>query len=257
MSKRFTDSEKWKDDWFDGLSNCLKLFWIYLCDNCDHAGIWKYNKKLVEYHIGELDWEEIEKTFNGRIVKLENGKWFLPKFIKFQYPKGLSPKLDAHVSVIKILNDNNLSKYVSLMYQSQINDESKKDKRDLKETSKRSERPSQDMDMVMDKVMDKEGECEGEMPSANSISEANPSRPKLEDIKAYAFQIGFVGFDVIDFMNYYDSVGWKKNGSEIVDWSALVRAWKKREGTFARASPKKAEFDYAAAVAEAAKHRKK
>jgi len=39
MAKRFTDTEKWNEDWFLEIINPHKLFWIYICDNCNHAGI--------------------------------------------------------------------------------------------------------------------------------------------------------------------------------------------------------------------------
>jgi uncharacterized phage protein (TIGR02220 family) len=144
MTKRFTECEKWDDEWFDGLSNEMKLFWLYLCDNCNHAGIWKVNKRLVEYHIKGLCWENIEKEFNGRILPINNEKWFIKKFIDFQYPRGLSKHFDSHRSVINILNQHNLSSYVSFMSKSR-----------MKEVSMIHESCNKDKDKDKDK--DKEG----------------------------------------------------------------------------------------------------
>ena len=45
MAKRFTDTMKWNEDWYLDLALVDKLFWIYICDNCDHAGIFKPNKR--------------------------------------------------------------------------------------------------------------------------------------------------------------------------------------------------------------------
>lgn len=101
MANRFTATEKWVDPWFCGLSEKDKLFWIYLVDNCDHAGMWQVNWPLVQFHI--KDYVFNEKAFGGRIVKLKEGKWFVPKFIEFQYKTGLNPENRAHQSVINIL----------------------------------------------------------------------------------------------------------------------------------------------------------
>ena len=38
MAKRFTDNEKWKNQFFKGLSTVNKLFFLYILDDCDHAG---------------------------------------------------------------------------------------------------------------------------------------------------------------------------------------------------------------------------
>lgn len=100
MAKRFTATEKWIDPWFTGLAPIDKLFWIFLLDNCDHAGIWQVNWPLVQFHI--KDYVFNEQVFNGRIKQLNPEKWFIPKFIVFQYGE-LNPENRAHLSVICIL----------------------------------------------------------------------------------------------------------------------------------------------------------
>ena len=52
MAKRFTDTMKWNEDWYLDLALVDKLFWIYICDNCDHAGIFKPNKRMFELLFG-------------------------------------------------------------------------------------------------------------------------------------------------------------------------------------------------------------
>ena len=84
MPKRFTDTNKWDDAWFGALSPTDKLFWSYLCDKCDHAGIWKVNIPLAKFHIG-ADYEPDPKRFGGRIQVLDKDKWYIPKFVAFQY----------------------------------------------------------------------------------------------------------------------------------------------------------------------------
>lgn len=100
MSKRFTATEKWVDPWFCSLTPINKLFWIYLLDNCDHAGIWQVNWPLVKFHI----WEEVidHTLFGNRIVVITSQKWFIPKFLEFQYGE-LNPENKVHSSVLRLL----------------------------------------------------------------------------------------------------------------------------------------------------------
>lgn len=107
MPKRFTDTGKWQDEWFMDLPAKYKLFYLYLLDNCDHAGVWKVNLRLAEFHIGEQIFaEEIHELFAGRVIEFKQGYWFLVKFIKFQYG-GI--KNDAvGKSISKIIEINNL-----------------------------------------------------------------------------------------------------------------------------------------------------
>lgn len=109
MPKRFTDTDKWKDPWFCSLSTEQKLFWYYLLDNCDHAGIWKVNWPMVQFLVGQVDELEILAKFSTRIQIINPEKWFIAKFITFQQPSGLNPANKAHTGIIKILKTNNIN----------------------------------------------------------------------------------------------------------------------------------------------------
>lgn len=107
MAKRFTDTELWKEDWFLDLDTNEKLFWFYLKDSCNHAGIWRPNQKYFEFILGSnIDLDEfILRSNHGkeRIIVLHDGRWFLKGFIKFQYGKGLNEKNRVHKSIIEAL----------------------------------------------------------------------------------------------------------------------------------------------------------
>lgn len=109
MAKRFTDNEKWKDAWFMDLPSKYKLFWLYILDECNHAGIWKVNFKVASFHIGEhLEYSELNRILKDRITILNDEYWYIDKFIKYQYKceiKDLNPKNKAHLSIIKLLNE--------------------------------------------------------------------------------------------------------------------------------------------------------
>lgn len=110
MAKRFTDSAKWDDPFFADLSNEYKLLWIYILDKCDHAGIFKVNTKMAEFCIGtKFDWKAVQGVFTGRIQTLNGEKWFIPKFIKFQYGV-LAKQNRVHNSIIQILKKEGVFK---------------------------------------------------------------------------------------------------------------------------------------------------
>ena len=137
MPKRFTDTEKWKKPFIRNLSAPYKLLWLYICDDCDHSGIWQVDIDVAKIRIGEdINEQDAIKFFDDKIIKIDNGnKWFIPSFIDFQYPSGLNPDNKAHGGIIKMLLKYKL-----------IDDQ-------LKPLSS----PLQgDKDMVKDKVMDKD-----------------------------------------------------------------------------------------------------
>ena len=107
MAKRLTDTEKWKDDWYISLSNDDKVVWQWLVDNCNHAGICKKNMALLNL-MCKVDYteEQMLKKMENRVMKVKN-IWFIPKFLKFQYPTLLSSK-PVIISVVKELFANNL-----------------------------------------------------------------------------------------------------------------------------------------------------
>jgi hypothetical protein len=110
MAKRFTDSEKWDDPFFADLPNKYKMFWLYVLDKCDHAGFYKVNLKMAAFILGEkYDPVEILCIFAGRIKELTPEKWFIPKFISFQYGD-LNDESRVHKSVLKTLKKEGITK---------------------------------------------------------------------------------------------------------------------------------------------------
>jgi len=110
LAKRFRDTDSWKKKWIRKLNPEMKLFWFYLLDNCDHAGIWEVDIELASFQMGvKLDETRILKVFNRKIVPFKTDKWFVPKFIVYQYGE-LNENNRVHNSVINILNKYGLYK---------------------------------------------------------------------------------------------------------------------------------------------------
>jgi hypothetical protein len=108
MAKRFTATDKWDDPWFFELENKYKLLWIYILDKCDHAGILKVNKKMMAFCVGgRIDWNRVRELFKNRIHYINNEKWFIPKFIEFQYGI-LKEESRPHQSVLNTLRNEGL-----------------------------------------------------------------------------------------------------------------------------------------------------
>lgn len=112
MSKRFSDTDKWKKVWFRELKPVHKCFWEYIRDNCNNAGIWDVDFKLASFQIGaKLNQTEIEQVFEKQFIKVNSNKWFLTDFIEWQYNCSISelnPKNNAHLSALRILDKFNI-----------------------------------------------------------------------------------------------------------------------------------------------------
>lgn len=88
-----------------GLSALHKTLWNYLCDNCDNAGVWNVNHRLAEFEIGcVIDWPVAMSAFGDRIRSIQDGeRWYLTKFLRFQYQGGLSPRCRPHLQIQRLL----------------------------------------------------------------------------------------------------------------------------------------------------------
>jgi hypothetical protein len=115
MAKRYTDTDKWKKKFIRGLQAPYKLLWLYILDECDHAGVWIVDFDVARMRLDEdVFEEEALKAFGEKVIPIDNGeRWLVLDFIEFQYGK-LNEGNRVHSSVIAIL-----SKY-GLWYEDEI-----------------------------------------------------------------------------------------------------------------------------------------
>jgi len=86
VAKRFTDTGKWKDEWFKTLSPHAKLVWVYICDDCDHAGIWVSDFEVMSLRLGiKVDEAKFKEMLGNKVRKFERTRYFIPSFFNFQY----------------------------------------------------------------------------------------------------------------------------------------------------------------------------
>ncbi len=207
MAKRFTDTEKWKKPFIRNLSAPYKLLWLYICDDCDHAGIWQVDIDVARIRIGEeITEREALKFFGDKVVRIDEGnKWYIPSFIDFQYPSGLNPDNKAHGGIIKVLQKYNL-----------IDDEFKPLVSPLYGA----------MDMDKDKVMVKK-----------KLAENTNAKCNFEQaLEYFSFRIGLEQgkIEAEKFFNYYESNGWKVGKNPMKNWKAAANNWITNSNTYAK-----------------------
>jgi hypothetical protein len=84
--KRFTETTKWEDPWYRKLSSKHKVFWGYLCDRCDNAGVWKIDYELASFQTGEeMTAADIKSLNMGKErVAIKGDILIIKDFIRFQ-----------------------------------------------------------------------------------------------------------------------------------------------------------------------------
>lgn len=103
MSKRFTDTDKWKRPWFRNLPPAMRELWGYMLDNCDHAGVWVEDIQGAALLMGlPIVRAEYEAHLGPKLVRVAPDKVFIPSFIEFQYGE-LREGCKPHAAVLKAL----------------------------------------------------------------------------------------------------------------------------------------------------------
>lgn len=204
MAKRFTDTEKWKKPFIRTLKAPYKLLWFYICDDCDHAGIWQVDIDVARIRIGEnITEQEAIKIFGDKVVRIDGGtKWYIPSFIDFQYPSGLNPDNKAHGGIIKTLQKYNL-----------LDDEFKP----LTSPLYGAMDMDKEMDMDKDKVIVKK-----------KLAENTNSKCTFEQaLEYFSFRIGIEQgkVEAEKFFNYYESNGWRVGKNPMKSWQHAVNNW--------------------------------
>lgn len=121
-----TDTDKWKKPFIKSLPLEYKMFWLYLLDDCDHAGLWHADFEVAELRLGtKLSQKKAEGLFSEKVVLLDNGaKWFIPDFITFQYGE-FNEANKMYKSIIPVLKKYNLIPHLSPIYGVKVKEEVK------------------------------------------------------------------------------------------------------------------------------------
>jgi hypothetical protein len=208
MAKRFTDTDKWRDEWWQSLSNDYKIIWQYLLDHCDHAGTIKGEFKLMGFMCDvKIDPAQFWKTFRHKVIQIDNtDRWLIVSFCKNQYPSGITSNKPAIVSVRNILLKYNV---LSIIEQSFNNHYPMIKDKDM------------DMDTDMDTDMDDE---KGISIIEKKTTALAPRNVPPDQMHQYFCELGFPQ-EAAKFIDYYSSNGWKVGRNPMKDWQATARNW--------------------------------
>lgn len=206
--KRFTETLKWQDPWFRRLSANAKMLWLYIIDHADHIGLVELDDEFVSQDCGLKITDKHIIELGDRIELVSGRKYYIPKFIHFQYGT-LSESCPAHKKVIQSVKNNSLFcdslgyHYPSTRVVDRVTDTLQ--------------------DINKDKDKDKEEDMEEE-----SNGRETESKPKgtAEEFKAYSVSLGLTENDGEFLHSYFEGNGWMRGKSPIKDWKAAFRTWK-------------------------------
>lgn len=193
--KRFTETAKWEDPWFRKLSPEMKLLWQWILDRCDSAGVIDPDLELASFQIGYQYPMDTLSEFGCRVLALDGGKFFIPKFIEFQYGK-LSEDCRAHGPAFQSLKKHGLEGYSKGIHTLQVKVK------------------------VTEEV--KATETEAEQP----LEPKPKARGTIEEFRAFFLSISLPDSDAEYAFHKWQGNGWINGKNPIRDWKATVRQWK-------------------------------
>ena len=202
MAKRFFDSSIWDSDDFISASPEMKLLFHFVIQKCDNIGIYKVSHKIASFLCGfSVDSAAILRI-PCEIEELENGVFWVPKFIYHQYGE-LSETCKPHKRYMDDLKKMGLFDRVSIGYAKGIHTLEEKEK---------------------EKEKDKDKEIQAKIPTFDECRKEFLSRGQTEQ-------------EAERFFHFYESKGWLIGKVKMKQWKSAVAGWISRNET---AQPKTA-----------------
>tara|TARA_R100000664_G_scaffold33185_1_gene49664 strand:+ start:4812 stop:5528 length:717 start_codon:yes stop_codon:yes gene_type:complete len=227
MAKRYFDTDIWKKKWFRSLSPKYKSVWWYIISQCDHAGFFEPDIEIMSIFIGEeLDEKELMNIFDERIEYLRDDKWFIPKFIQFQYNVATPDELNLNNRVHKSVYDR-IEKY-GIEFRP-IDDPTKGHVRVMQGASTEKEgAKDKDKDKELKNVSNKIKRKVFKVPTEQEVEEYCKERSNNVNAKK--------------FIAFYESKGWMVGKNKMKSWQAAVRSWEQADKEKEQEAPKTRAF---------------
>lgn len=236
MAKRFTDTQIWKKQkWFRSLNPEHKLIFLYIKDNCDHAGLWKVDaiQLIDDLGLSHVDLKSFmaacnidHDPFTGsaikreRIIIVNQTHLWLTGFVQFQYENKESGEVNPNGNFVKsalallqghrLLNEAIDKGYITLS-------------EPLANPSARVKGKERERDKGNNDFNKKEDEKK---------SEIDYEQPSLDQVCDQGEILGLPKSEAKQFFDYYEAAGWMIRGSPIVKWRAKLSQWASRQHEF-------------------------
>lgn len=197
MAHRFTNTEKWQDTWFSDLSPHAKLVFMFLCENCDNAGVYEINKKFMLFLTGLQDEElkssitELRKSY---ILSKDKKSIWLKGYLKHQKKLPLNPKNNSHKQIILL----------------------------LEEMTSDDDRFKSCKEMVrLIPVTDTPKTRQVRQPAKKFV------KPTIDEVYAFMVEKEFqlAKKEAERFWNWFESNGWKVGKNPMRNWKGAVNTW--------------------------------
>lgn len=121
MSKILSDSDIFKEPFFQSLPIEYKLLWLFIWHDCSRAGIWRVDFKIARIYLNsniEIEENVALQFFNAsanNVIILDHGKkWFIMPYFKLNYPNGLQSQNRAHTQIISVVKEYGLENCINL-----------------------------------------------------------------------------------------------------------------------------------------------
>ena len=182
----------------------MKVAWEYLWAMCDNSGVWTPNFVLADIQIGKkVDWDKFAAALEGRIYKLENGKWFMPDFTKIQCGK-LNPNSPPHMAIIRLFRAHGLIE----------EDGFELNHKGLFEGLSKG---------LLNSPKEKEEDQEKEKDKTRA--RASKGRATLEEVVAFCVENELPESDGEACFHKWEGNGWTNGKAKIVCWKSTIRSW--------------------------------
>jgi hypothetical protein len=194
--RRFTETNKWDDPWFRDLPGVHKLVFLYIIDRCNNAGFWEVDMAGMQFHT-KLEDKHLQGALKGlaRGIEGADGWVWVKNFLKHQKNDVLNELNPAHRQIISLIKD-------------QI----------LRFPKSNSSIPEGACKGLQSPIGIGIGKGIGKEPRARAVK----SIGEIEEMKAFAVEIGLPETDGENCFYKWKSTGWKG----IKDWRMKMRTWK-------------------------------
>lgn len=224
MSKRFVDTERFRDPWYRRLTPVQKCIWEYALSECNIAGILVFDLEAMSFHIGAHIGPKDLEPFAERFIFIREDLIFIPKFIIYQNGKTLNPANSAHKSIIAKLEEYGIDPAAL-----SIND-NEPSCGDIEERVDPGSTPLQEEGLPS--LGNSNGK--GKYINNNILNNTNTrarkekfQKPTVEEVRAYCVEREN-NIDPENWFDFYESKGWRVGNQAMKDWKAAVRTWERR-----------------------------